>query len=354
MQQTDTAPGAAAPPQPRKPSPAALAYAAGARTFRRALAGVYADPRAARRVLRAAADRDPDAAVGAILVQPERYGAPHEPLDPSQLRAVVDAVAAFAALRASRPRQTLRDAVATIHAAHAAYEHENVVHDAFGEAVDARTRVALAREDWEHWRGAAEAVLEHAAAVYQRPRAAVLAIRRYARDYGLEEAQRTVREVPEHFGALLFVERKRALGFIIEEDTTGARECARRLAHALEIATRAHARRRTGREMEARAREASERHTALLASRPPRTGAEEVAAAARMLAGMQWRSVHNERERRRIRHALHAMLPPALARLADSAINQALQEQPRSSPHDLEFGDGRTLRSHDSGWGHYR
>jgi hypothetical protein len=155
--------------------------------------------------------------------------------------------------------------------------------------------------------------------------------------------------VPEHFGALLFVERKRALGLIIEEDTTGARARARSLAHALGTAARAHARRRTGREAEARVREASERHAALLASKPPRTGAEEIAAAARMLAGMQWRSVHNEAERRRIRKALLAMLPPALTSLADIAIKQALQEQPRSSPHDPEFEEERRRRKREMG-----
>ncbi|HEX6749276.1 MAG TPA: hypothetical protein VF092_18405 [Longimicrobium sp.] len=344
MQQTDTGPGAAAPPQPRKPSPAALAYAAGARTFRRALAGVYADPHAARRALRAAADRDPDATVGAILVQPERYGAPREPLDPGQLRAVVDAVAVFGALRASRPRQTLREAVAAIRAAHAAHAHESVAYDAFTALADAKSRVTFAREDRKHWRAAAAGVLDNAADVYQQPRAAALAIWCYARDYGLEEAQRVVREVPEHFGALVFVERKRALGIIIEEDTTGARACARDLAQAVGTAARAHARRWTCREAEARVREATARHAALLAAKPPRTGAEEVAAAARMLAGMQWRSVHNERERRRIRHALHAMLPPALASLADTAIKQALQEQPRSSPHDPEHDEERRRR----------
>ncbi|HEX6749065.1 MAG TPA: hypothetical protein VF092_17330 [Longimicrobium sp.] len=344
MQQTDTQPGAAAPPQPRKPSPAALAYAAGARTFRRALAGVYADPRAARRALRAAADRDPEAAAGVILVQPERYGVPREPLDPGQLRAVVDAVAVFGALRASRPRQTLREAVAAIRAANAAHAHESIVYDAFTELADAKSRVSFAREDREHWRAAAAGVLEDAADVYQQPRTAALTIWCYARDYGFEEAQRVIREVPEHFGALLFVERKRALGFIIEEDTTDARVRARSLAHALGTAARAHARRRTGREAGAREREASERHAALLASKPPRTGAEEVAAAARMLAGMQWRSIHNERERRHIRHALHAMLPPALASLADAAIKQAPQEQPRSTANDLEYDTERKLK----------
>lgn len=354
MQQTHTEPGGAAPSQPRKPSPAALAYAAGARTFRRALAGVYADPRAARRALRAAADRDPEAAAGATLVQPERYGAPREPLDPGQLRDVVDAVAVFGALRATRPRQTLREAVAAIRAAHAAHVHESVVHGAFTKLADAELRVSLAREDRAHWRAAAAGVLDNAADVYQQPRTAALAIWCYAHDYGLEEAQRVVREVPERFGALLFVERKRALGFIVEEDTTGARTRARSLAHALGTAARAHARRQSGREAQARVREAAARHAALLASKPPHTGADEIAAAARMLAGMQWRSVHNERERRRIRHALHAMLPPALASLADTAIKQALQEQPRSSPHDPEYEEARRRRLRELAQTHCR